>query len=75
MQNRIITTMLLTLVFAVGTFAPLTRVQAAYISNEQVEEQKMVLNESVRNLLLEELKLVQMIFIQLLEERIADLEA
>lgn len=74
-MQKHITAMLLTLVFVVGTFAPLTRVQAALITNEQVEEQKIVLNESVRNLLREELKLVQMIFIQALEKRIDELKA
>lgn len=72
-MQKNIAMMLLALVFAVGTYLPATSAQAALISDEQVQEQKVVLNESVRSLLLEELKLVQMIFIQLLEQRIDEL--
>ena len=74
-MQKNITMMLLALVFAVGTFLPAASAEAALITDTQVAEQKAVLNESVRGTLLEELKLVQMVFIQLLEQHVAQLQA
>lgn len=74
-MQKNITMMVLALVFTVGTFLPTASAEAALITDAQVTEQKAVLNESVRNVLLEELKLVQMVFIQLLEQRITQLQA
>jgi len=67
--------MVVALVFAVGAFAPSVNVHAALITNSDVSEQKAVVHESIRLAMFEQVKLIQMIFIQLLEERIEVLEA
>lgn len=70
-----ITTMVVALVFAVGAFAPTHPVSAALITNNDVEDQKAVVHESIRLAMLEQVKLIQMVFIQLLETRVAELQA
>lgn len=65
----------LALVLVVGTFLPAASVKAALITDADVTEQTAVVHESIRVTLFEQVKLIQMVFIQLLEVRIAELQA
>ena len=72
-MNMDIKTMVVAFMFAVGVLVPAENATASLISDAQVDEQEMVHAEAERKALLEELKLVQMLFIQLLGERISQL--
>ncbi len=66
--------MLLALAFIIGVGMPAANAEAALITNTAVSEQKVEVRAAVRLALTEQLKLLQMVFIQQLEHRIAVLK-
>ncbi len=67
--------MLLALALIIGVGIPSANAEAALITNAAIAEQKVQVQESIRVALTEQLTLLQMEFIQLLENRIAFIKA
>jgi ABC-type dipeptide/oligopeptide/nickel transport system permease component len=65
----------LALVFAIGAFTPTPHAEAALISTAQITEQRTIADNAQHNALEERLKLVQMLLVQVLEQRIDQLKA
>ncbi len=65
----------LALAFIIGVGIPAAKAEAALITNAAIADQKVQVQESIRVALTEQLTLLQMEFIQLLENRIAFIKA